>query len=122
MRAPRRSRRARPISVSVVRTVDELMQVFSLRAQIYVGEQACPYREEFDGNDLAGATHLLAHDGHEPIATMRIRWFATFAKFERICVRPAYRGGQTASELVGVACEIAARKASAITRYPWTVG
>jgi predicted GNAT family N-acyltransferase len=98
------------VKVAVVRTVDELMQVFAVRAQVYVAEQDCPYVEEFDGNDLAGATHLLARAGAEPVATMRIRWFAGFAKFERICVRAKFRGAQAAERLVEFGCRLAARK------------
>jgi predicted GNAT family N-acyltransferase len=100
----------RTLRVAVVRTVDELMQVFAVRAQVYVAEQDYPYVEEFDGNDLAGATHLLARVGAEPVATMRIRWFASFAKFERICVRAKYRGAQAAERLVASGCRMAARK------------
>jgi predicted GNAT family N-acyltransferase len=101
---------AKAVKTTVVRTVDELMQVFAVRAQVYVAEQDCPYVEEFDGNDLAGATHLLARAGNEPIATMRIRWFAGFAKFERICVCAKFRGAQAAERLVEFGCRMAARK------------
>jgi len=101
---------AKALKVAVVRTVDELMQVFTVRAQVYVAEQDCPYVEEFDGNDLAGATHLLARMDAEPIATMRIRWFAGFAKFERICVRAKFRGARAAERLVEFGCRMAARK------------
>lgn len=104
------SLREAPVEVAVVRTIDELMQVFTLRAQVYVAEQNCPYREEFDGNDIAGATHLLAYAAGEPIATMRMRWFADFVKFERICVRRPYRGGRAASALIEFGCRMAARK------------
>ncbi|MFZ2029522.1 MAG: GNAT family N-acetyltransferase [Vitreimonas sp.] len=102
--------RAEALNVAVVRTVDDLMQVFAVRAQVYVAEQDCPYVEEFDGNDLAGATHLLVRAGAEPVATMRIRWFANFAKFERICVRAKHRGAQAAERLVEFGCRLAARK------------
>lgn len=101
---------AATLKISVVRTVDDLMQVFALRAQVYVAEQDCPYIEEFDGNDLSGATHLLARAGSEPIATMRVRWFAGFAKFERICVRAKFRGAGAAERLVEYGCRMAARK------------
>jgi predicted GNAT family N-acyltransferase len=101
---------AKTLKVAVVRTVDELIQVFAVRAQVYVAEQLCPYVEEFDGNDLAGATHLLARAGAEPVATMRIRWFAAFAKFERICVCAKFRGVQAAEQLVEFGCRMVARK------------
>ncbi len=50
------------ITIVVARTLDDLMQVMSIRSVVYMGEQFCPYEEEFDGNDLAGATHLIARD------------------------------------------------------------
>jgi predicted GNAT family N-acyltransferase len=40
---------AKTLKVAVVRTVDDLMQVFAVRAQVCVTEQDCPYVEEFDG-------------------------------------------------------------------------
>ncbi|MGH7555461.1 MAG: GNAT family N-acetyltransferase, partial [Longimicrobiales bacterium] len=52
------------ITVSVVRTLDDLMRVMSLRTSVYIEEQACPYDEEFDGNDLS-ATHMLGYVGGE---------------------------------------------------------
>lgn len=79
------------VSVRVVRRLDEFQKIVALRAMIYMAEQDCPYDEEYDGNDLAGATHLLAEIAGEPVGCMRIRWFCDFAKVERSCVRPDYR-------------------------------
>ncbi|MEZ5958786.1 MAG: hypothetical protein R3C27_16435, partial [Hyphomonadaceae bacterium] len=78
--AKRRSGRA--VTVAVVRDIEGLLEVWSVRSLVYMGEQDCPYHEEFDGNDLAGATHLIARVGKEPVGVMRIRWFADFAKIE----------------------------------------
>lgn len=103
-------RKAAPLRIEVVRSVDALMQVFAVRSIVYMTEQACPYDEEFDGNDLAGATHLIARLGDEPVGTVRIRWFGDFAKFERMCVRRDWRGGAAAEALLRRACELAARK------------
>lgn len=110
MSAARKPGGVKAVEISVARTIDDLMQVFAVRAQVYVAEQDCPYVEEFDGNDLAGATHLVARSGAEPVATMRIRWFASFAKFERICVRAKFRGAAAAERLVEFGCRMAARK------------
>ena len=53
------------IEVRVVRSLDDLQKVNILRAITYMAEQACPYDEEFDGNDLT-ATHLIGFvDGTE---------------------------------------------------------
>jgi predicted GNAT family N-acyltransferase len=95
--------------VSVVRRVDELIEVIALRSMIYVEEQLCPFGEEFDGNDLC-ATHLLLRCGQEPAGTMRMRWFADFVKFERICVRAQYRGSDAVRLILDQAFELAARK------------
>jgi len=80
-------------SVDVVRTLDDLAQVQTVRALVYMGDQACPYGEEFDGNDLCGATHLLLRSGREPVGVVRLRWFGEFAKLERLAVRREHRGG-----------------------------
>lgn len=98
------------VSVSVVRDIETLMEVWSVRALVYMGEQECPYREEFDGNDLAGATHLIARVGKEPVGVMRIRWFGDFAKIERVAIRSAHRSGEASAALVKTALDLAARK------------
>jgi predicted GNAT family N-acyltransferase len=76
------------IAVSVARTLDDLMQAMAIRSVVYMGEQLCPYDEEFDGNDLAGATHLIARIGSQPVGVIRLRWFCDFAKLERLTVLP----------------------------------
>jgi predicted GNAT family N-acyltransferase len=83
----------RALRVVVARTLDDLMRVMLVRSLVYVGEQVCPYDEEFDGNDFAGATHLLLMKHDEPIGVVRLRWFAGFAKLERLAIRAEYRGG-----------------------------
>lgn len=102
------SRRKR-MSAVIVASVDELIEAMSVRAMVYVDEQRCPYPEEFDGNDLC-ATHILVRLGSEPVATMRIRWFADFAKFERICVRLAHRKGEAVQVALETAFDVAQRK------------
>jgi predicted GNAT family N-acyltransferase len=96
--------------VSVCRKLDDIMQAIAVRALVYMGEQACPYEEEYDGNDFAGATHLLLRRDGEPIGTLRIRWFADFAKTERVAVRREYRGGRATLMLILAAKKLAERK------------
>jgi len=78
------------IKVQVVTTPDALAQAFAIRSVVYLGEQQCPYNEEFDGNDFS-ATHVIAHLDGEPAGTTRMRWFGTFAKYERVAVLPRFR-------------------------------
>ena len=97
-------------TVGVVRTLNDLMQVQTVRSLVYMGDQACPYDEEFDGNDLAGATHLLLRYGREPVGVVRMRWFGGFAKMERLAIRKEHRGGPGLLTLSRAAFDLAARK------------
>ncbi len=49
-----------PTGITVAREISEVMKAAAIRSAVYIGEQNCPYDEEFDGNDFA-ATHLLAY-------------------------------------------------------------
>lgn len=98
------------LEVVVCRTLPEIMQAMAVRTLVYVGEQACPYDEEYDGNDFAGTTHLLLLRNGEPIGTLRIRWFADFAKAERVAVRKEYRRGRATLMLILAAKRLAEKK------------
>lgn len=104
------SDREGPIKVDVARTLDEIMMVMAVRSIVFMGEQSCPHDEEFDGNDFAGATHLLMRVDGEPAGTLRLRWFADFAKLERVCVRREHRGGSASSALILAGLDIVRRK------------
>lgn len=86
------------IGITVARTFDDLMRVAAIRNAVYIGEQECPFDEEYDGNDLAG-THLLAFIGDEPVGCLRLRFFADFAKFERMAIRKEFRKSRAAIQL-----------------------
>lgn len=98
------------LTVSVVRSLDQWMQAMSVRTEVYIGEQAYAYGEEFDGGDLAGATHLVAYLGSEPVGACRVRWFADFAKLERVSVKRAQRSGRVPRALWRATADLAARK------------
>jgi len=74
-----------------------------------MSEQACPYQEEFDGNDLC-ATHFLLKRAGAPVGTLRIRWFGDFAKLERIVLLPSERARPGLKVLLAHAFELVARK------------
>jgi predicted GNAT family N-acyltransferase len=78
------------VTIKLASTSDELMQCYMLRAAVFMGEQHCPYWEEFDGNDYT-ASHLMLYVDGEPAASMRVRWFAGFAKLERAIILKRYR-------------------------------
>jgi len=101
--------RAKNLSVTVVRTIEDLMRVMTIRSAVYIAEQECPYLEEFDGNDFS-ATHLLGYVGDEPVGCMRIRYFADFAKVERLAVRKEFRSAGLAPYLVRASVELCEMK------------
>lgn len=99
-----------PLTITIARSLDDFVQMTAVRAMVYMGEQQCPFDEEFDGNDFNGATHLIARVGSQPVGVMRLRWFAEFAKIERFAVIKDHRGGETARALFQAGYDLAARK------------
>jgi len=97
------------IGITVARTFDDLMRVAAVRNAVYIGEQECPYDEEYDGNDLS-ATHLLAYIGDEPAGCLRLRFFADFAKFERVAIRKEFRKSRAAIKLVQAGLKLCQKK------------
>ena len=100
------------VTIRLASTSDELLQCYALRAAVFMGEQQCPYCEEFDGNDYS-ASHLILHVDGEPAASMRVRWFAGFAKLERAIILKRYRSMGLFVPFVQWAKDFAAR-----TGYP----
>jgi predicted GNAT family N-acyltransferase len=97
------------ITIRVVRSMEEMARVIAIRSAVYMGEQHCPFEEEFDGNDFS-ATHLICHKGREPVGCMRIRYFADFAKLERLAVRGESRNVGLAGQMVDAAIELCRKK------------
>jgi predicted GNAT family N-acyltransferase len=97
------------VSITVVRSIEEFMRVVSVRSATFVAEQDCPYDEEFDGNDFS-ASHLLAYVGKEPVGCLRIRYFAGFAKLERLAVRREFRSRHIGTQLMKAGVEFCRAK------------
>src|SRR5947207_10723151 len=98
-----------PVTVEVVRSMDDMTRVIAIRGAVYMGEQHCAFEEEFDGNDFS-ATHLICHQNGEPVGCMRIRYFADFAKLERLAVRNESRNEGLAGRIVEAAIELCRKK------------
>ena len=101
---------AHAYTVTVARTLDDLMQMVALRAMVFMAEQSCPYDEEFDGNDFVGSTHLILRCGGEPVGVARLRWFADFCKLERLAIHPEHRSIPALLALAREAKALAGRK------------
>ncbi|MGQ0580970.1 MAG: GNAT family N-acetyltransferase [Reyranella sp.] len=97
------------VTIKLASTSDELMQCYMLRAAVFMGEQACPYVEEFDGNDYT-ASHVIMYVDGEPAGSMRLRWFQSFCKFERCVVLRPFRGLGIHHEINAWCKEFARRK------------
>jgi predicted GNAT family N-acyltransferase len=97
------------IGITVARSLEDMLRVNANRNAVYIGEQQCPYDEEYDGNDISG-THLLAYMGDEPIGCLRLRFFAEFAKIERLAVRKEFRKSQAAFQLVRASFKFCQKK------------
>ena len=97
------------VHIAVARSIEDMAKVFSVRSATFQAEQACPYEEEFGGNDFC-ATQLLAYVGDDPAACIRIRYFGDFAKLERLAIRREYRSRSLSRPLVEAALAHCARK------------
>jgi predicted GNAT family N-acyltransferase len=109
MMSVKNNHRANDLTVEVVRNLNDYMKVVAIRSSVFLAEQDCPYDEEFDNNDLS-ACHLIAYLRGEPVATLRIRWFANFAKIERVCVMKHVRGGALVKLMIETAVDLIGRK------------
>lgn len=109
MMSIRNNHKPNDLRVEVVRDLADFMKVVAIRSSVFLAEQDCPYDEEFDNNDLS-ACHLIAYLHDEPVATLRVRWFAGFAKIERVCVMKHVRGGSLVKLMIETAVDMIARK------------
>jgi predicted GNAT family N-acyltransferase len=97
------------ISVRVARTIDDFMRAAVIRGAVFVGEQKCPYDEEFDGNDFT-ANHLIGYFDGEPAGCLHIRYFSDFARLVRLVVRKEFRGSGLGRQLVSSGVEFCQTK------------
>src|SRR5262245_8567764 len=109
MMSVKNKHRANDLTVEVVRNLSDYMKVVAIRSSVFLAEQDCPYDEEFDNNDMCSC-HLIAYLRGEPVATLRIRWFANFAKIERVCVMKHVRGGALVKLMIETAVDMIGRK------------
>ena len=100
---------AKDLKAVVASTPDLIAKAFALRAAVFMSEQNCPYEEEFDGNDFC-ATHILGFVNGQPAAALRLRYFAGFAKMERLAVLPKFRRTLIPKIIVEHGIEIIRRK------------
>jgi len=96
-------------SFRVAQNLTDLMKVTAIRSAVFLSEQECPFDEEFDGNDFC-AVHLIGYASNEPAACIRARFFADFAKLERLAVRREFRNTSLSFRTVRAGIELARKK------------
>lgn len=99
------------VTIRLAMRMEDSLQAFAVRAACFIGELDVPYSEEFDGHDF-GATHVIAYVGQEPVGTLRVRWFQSFAMPERLAVIQRFRGHNIGQLLLERARELAANRGS----------
>jgi len=92
------------VSVVVADSQEQIDAAMALRTVVFVEEQRVPLAEEIDGLDDQ-ATHLVALDGEELVATCRLLADGTTMKLGRMVVAKERRREGIASEMLRVADE-----------------
>lgn len=101
---------ASAITVKIAATAEEFAMAMAVRAAVFLAEEDnITYEDEFDGNDHV-STHLVAFVNGDPAGTFRIRWFAGFARLERLGIRRRYRCLQVLNALARAAMELCRQK------------
>jgi predicted GNAT family N-acyltransferase len=110
MRPPQNeAEREHRLEAVVASNAEHMNMIAFLRGATFGAEQNCPYREEYDDNDYC-ATHVIGLVDDEPGAVIRIRYFGTFAKLERLAVLARFRQTKIKNEVMEAAIEICRRK------------
>lgn len=72
---------------------EELNKAFTIRKEVFVGEQGVPLEDEFDQFDTLDGQyeHILVFHNEQPVGTGRIRVVDDGGKLERICILEPFR-------------------------------
>jgi GNAT superfamily N-acetyltransferase len=97
------------LEVGIVRNQDDVFAAMAIRAIVMVGEVDRKFSDEFDGADM-NATLILVRVGGEPAGTIRLRWYAGFAKLERVAILRAHRSLRVFNALAKCAIDHAREK------------
>ena len=87
------------IRVKKVENETERQEAYKIREIVFIGEQACPVDEEFDGFDDE-STHFVAYQKGKPVGTCRYRATEKGVKLERFAVLSELRGKGVGKRLV----------------------
>lgn len=102
------------VEIAEAVTDEDLAACFSLRFDVFCGEQGVTEAEERDGLDEQ-ARHILARLSGVPAGTLRVRFVDSAVKIERVCVSKDARGTGLGALLTQAALDLA-RDVPGITR------
>ncbi len=104
-----------PDYISTSRLIDlsalEVHELYKLRVDVFVAEQATPYAEIDDTDADQGTWHLLARKDGELIGTARVFPHEGDSVIGRFTVTPGHRGTGVARQLFEEALKVAAERA-----------
>ena len=94
------------ISDEIARSLEDLMRVMAVRSAVFIGEQRCPYREEFDGNDLSGQRICSAVSGMSPPPLCAFAISRISRSLSGWRCDPEFRGRRLAQQVIQAGIEI----------------
>jgi len=100
---------AKSVQVRLVSSLEDRQMVVAVRSAVYLGEESGKYADHFDENDHC-ASLLLAVLNGEPVGTVRCRWYAGFARIEKLVIRKPFRGLRVLNALVEAALRLCVKK------------
>lgn len=100
------------IEARLVSSDDDMAMVRAIRAAVFLTLPGRRFREQFDANDHAAVHVLVLHAG-EPAGTLRLRFAAGMARFERMAIREEYRSPALFRALVNFSMDVCAAKGAA---------
>ncbi|GAB3946110.1 GNAT family N-acetyltransferase [Corynebacterium tapiri] len=86
----------------------QVHDLYKLRVDVFVAEQATPYAE-IDEEDTT-ATHLLAYDGEQIVGCGRCMFTPDRMQFGRFVVTPSARGTGVSREIMDFAMQLAGER------------
>lgn len=102
--------RAKPhIHVKIASGFDDFQMVVAIRSAVMMGETEGNYCDHFDANDHCSSLLIVFVDD-EPAGTLRCRWYADFARIEKMIIRKRYRQLAVLNALVRTAMRLCVKK------------
>ncbi len=97
------------MKIALVDSQDGVRSCLAIRETVFVQEQNVPPEDEWDGID-DHCMHVLAQDGQQPAATVRILPKGNTGKIQRVAVMASHRGTGLGKDVMIAALKICQAK------------